>query len=391
MSEKFVYLPSIGDLYYHHIYLYYDEPLVFSCATKAMQFYFAVAMPSASKEADSWLLTPISTGRLIQAEKNLIEIRELLTNPETVIYQVDLHESSIDVIPVLPDQLTDEMLPEAGEFLDFGEAIELMPSELTPIEQAHREMRDIIEISLEKDNSHIHELPCDIVADTLDNLQQLIYALKYKSGTIRGAIPQNIKADCQLSLTGMFAASLGIRLKSSELCNMFWETPLTSALIDLNNLFDVAGDQNKLKQFLSLQNPRVAYRFKLLIASLLQGNVGIRVNNASPNNSAFSKHFTTKELTESLALIESEIEERVERHTFSGKLVGVNVQRETFEFVTIENERIKGVIAKEICNRQYSVPQVAEAVIEMKIDQDSLSKTEKILYKLVSLTPIIPE
>ena len=391
MNNLFLQIPAIGELYYHHTYLYYDEPLIFSCATKAMQYYFALAIPSAAPANETWLLVPISSGRLSKAEKNAIELRDLITNPETIIFHVDRIGTNISTTTIEPTALTDEMLPEAGEYLDYHPTLELLPSDQAPVEQAATEMRDIIEISLEKDDSHAHELPCLTVVDAIDNIQQLVYALAYKDGGIRGAIPQRIKEACQLSITGMFAASVGIRLKSDELCDMYYETPLTPTLKDLNHLFDVASDKDSLKDFLSEQNPRVAYRFRALLAALIHGRVGIKLNTASPNKNSYTKHYSTKELAKSFALIEAEIEEIVETQSFYGELVGANVERNTFEFVTTGDEHIRGKIAPSIRDSVFSIPQTAEAIVEMRIGQDTMSRAEKILYTLIDIKPIVPD
>ena len=390
MNELFVRLPSVGELYYHHTYLFYDEPLIFSCASKAMQYFFVLAVPATPSSDETWLMVPISSGRLSKAEKNAIELRDLIVNPETVIFQVDRIGTDVSAIPIDPSALTEKMLPEAGEYLDYSPALELLPSPQAPVDQAVTEMRDVLEISLEKDDGHAHELPCLTVVDAIDNIQQLIYALAYKNGGIRGAIPQKIKEDCQLSMTVMFAASVGIRLKSDELCDIYFETPLTATLKDLNNLFDVAADKDSLKAFLSEQNPRVAYRFRALLAALIHGKVGIKINTASPNRNSYTKHYSTKELAKSFALIEAEIEEIVETQSFYGELVGVNVERNTFEFVTTGNEHIRGKIAASIRDSVFSIPQTAEAVVEMRIGQDTMTRSEKILYTLIDVKPIIP-
>ena len=390
MNELFVRLPSVGELYYHHTYLFYDEPLIFSCASKAMQYFFVLAVPATPSSDETWLMVPISSGRLSKAEKNAIELRDLIINPETVIFQVDRIGTAVSAITIEPSALTEKMLPAAGEYLDYRPALELLPSPQAPVDQAVTEMRDVLEISLEKDDGHAHELPCLTVVDAIDNIQQLIYALAYKNGGIRGVIPHKIKEDCQLSITGMFAASVGIRLKSDELCDIYYETPLTSTLKDLNNLFDVAADKDSLKAFLSEQNPRVAYRFKALLAALIHGKVGIKINNASPNRNSYTKHYSTKELAKSFALIEAEIEEIVETQSFYGELVGVNVERNTFEFVTTGNEHLRGKIAASIRDSVFSIPQTAEAVVEMRIGQDTMTRAEKILYTLIDVRSIVP-
>lgn len=390
MNELFLHLSNLGDLFFHHTYLYYDEPLIFSCATQALQYFFVIAVPAAKQNADAWLIIPISTGRLAKAEKNIIEIRDLVLKPETIVWYVTCDNEGTDISVISPESLNEEMLPVKGEYLDYTASLELLPPKETPFDQASNEMRDIIEISLEKDDGHTQELPCMTIVDALDNVQQLVYALAYKDGGLRGAIPQRIKDECQLCVSGMFAASVGIRLKSNDLCDMYFETPLTETLNSFHRLFEVSSDKETLRDFLKTQNPRVAYRFRNLIVSLLHGNVGLNLNNASPNKSVYSNHFTTKELSRRLALIEAEVDEYVETQSFFGQLVGINVQRHTFEFITTGEEHIRGKISLEISEDVFSVPQMSEAVIEMRIGQDKMTRAEKILYTLVDVKPMVP-
>lgn len=389
MADLFATLPYIGDLYYYHIYLFYEEPQIFSCMTKTMQLYFAVAIPAENDEDSAWLVAPISIGRLLKAEKNSIEIRELLINPEATLLKLEQIRGELYVTNVNPETLTDDFLPESGELLDFIEGMELLPSAENPAIQATQEMRDIIEISLERDDSHITEVPCAALGDMLNNVQQLIYALAFKGGGLRGSIPKKIKEDCLLCATGMFAASVGIRLKSNELCDLFRKTPLTDTLQDFNHLFAVAGDKKQLRDFLAMQNPRVAVKYRALLRSLLSNKTGIRIRNASPNNEVFTQHFSINELSSNLNLINSEIEELVEQITFCGRLVGANIERGSFEFITIDNEKLKGQIASALICNVFSVPQDIEADFEIRIGSDSITREEKLLYTLTAMRPII--
>ena len=389
MNNLFASLPYIGDLYYHHIYLFYEEPQIFSCITKSMQLYFVVAIPSESDEEATWLLVPISSGKLLKAEKNAIEIRDLLLNPESLLLKVEQTQNEFSIISVTPETLTEDLLPESGELLDFVNGMEILPPSETPAVQASQEMRDIIEISLEKDDTHITEISCTALGDTLNNVQQLIYALAFKDGGLRGAIPKKVKEDCALCATGMFAASVGVRLKSCELCDLYKETPLTKTLQDFNRLFMVAGNKEQLREFLATQNPRVAVRYRALLRSLLSNKTGIKINNASPNNNVFSKHFSTKELSINLDFINSEIEEIVEQITVYGRLVGANVERCSFDFITTDNERIKGQIASTLISSVFSVPQSVEADLEIRVGTDSMTREEKLLYTLTAIRPTV--
>ena len=239
--------------------------------------------------------------------------------------------------------------------------------------------------------THITEIPCAVLGDMLNNVQQLIYAIAFKNGSLRGTIPKKIKEDCALCATGMFAASVGIRLKSNELCDIHRETPLTTTLRDFNHLFMAANDKDRLREFLSTQNPRVAVKYRALLQSLLTSKTGIKINNASPNNETFIKHFSTKELSSNLILINSEIEEIVEPITVCGRLVGANVERCSFEFITVSNESIKGQLTPALSSSVFSVPQSVEADIEIRIGSDSMTREEKLLYTLTAIRPIVPQ
>ena len=176
---------------------------------------------------------------------------------------------------------------------------------------------------------------------------------------------------------------------SRELCDLYKETPLTQTLQDFNRLFMVAGNKEQLREFLSTQNPRVAVRYRTLLRSLLSNKTGIKINNASPNNSVFSKHFSTKELSVNLDFIDSEIEEMVEHVTVYGRLVGANVERCSFEFITTDKEKIKGEIAASLISSVFSVPQSVEADFEIRIGTDSMTREEKLLYTLTAIRPTV--
>lgn len=393
MNNPFIELPTLGKLFFYRTYLFYDEPLLFSCVSTTMQYYFVIAIPSEIDTESSWIVVPVSQGRLTQAEKNAIEIRDLILEPEANVFEVvqsDNPKPEIKMTKISPKAITEEYLPQKGSFLDYAPSMELLVPTSASLDRAKTEMRDIIEFSLEKDNSHISELPCATAAETLNNLQQLVYALAYKDGSIRGAIPQKIRDTCSLSLSGMYAASVGFRLKSDELCDMFFETSLTPTIQDLNFLLSIASDREQLKTFFETHGHRVASKFRTFLGSLARHNVAFMYSGASPNNRSYSRHFSTQEISKSLALVAAEVKEIVETETFYGQLVGINVNNNTFELLTTEKDRIRGTISGSICGQQFSVPNTVEAIIEMRVGQDSMTGEEKIIYTLIQLNEIVP-
>lgn len=413
MSEIFARIPNIGELYYNHIYLFYDEPQLFSCITKAFQYYFAMLIDS-DDNFNQWLLAPISNQRLLRAEKNTLQIKDIFVRPETdFIWNVRWENGNYFSGQISPESLTADMLPEDGQLLDYNleilgkeypllnkvtketplhdcerKNIELRLAENTPYEVAVNERRDVIDLSLELDDGHLREISCTALSEVLEKTQQLFYAIGYKNGSILGPIPKTVKQNNKVNITNMFAASVGIRLKSDDLSDINFETPLTKTLSEFNFLFSVADDPDKLKEYLAEQSPRVAFKYRSFIKSLLSHKIGIKIDVASPNNSTFNRSFTTKELTKNLELVESKIEEIVQKETLYGTLVGINADRGTFEFVTVSDDRIHGTLSPQLMDTKYIVRQQAKIVVEEKIGIDSLTKNEKILFTMIQFEPI---
>ena len=389
MSELFATVPFIGDLFFKSVYLYYDEPQIFSCVTSTLQSFFIIAIPSDGEEESTWLAVPVSTGKLSLLEKNLIEIRDAFTHPESLIWRIYEIRDSFYAKCVQASELTEESLPVTGVYLEYSGNDELQPSTEAPLDRAKNEMRDIIEISVEKDDEHISEISCDTFSEILDGVQQLIYAIAYKDGGLRGAIPKKIREDAKLCVSDMFAASVGVRLKSNEYCDIHMETPLTTTLKDFNTLFELSDDKDSLHQFLTGKNPRIAVKYRSLIRSLVTKNNGIKINNASPNNATFTRHYSPKDLAKKLDLVNSQVEEISETLTFYGSLVGANVERNSFEFISADGENIKGVIAPEIRGNTFSIPEYVEIVVEVKVGTDSFTKEEKLVYTLQTIKPFV--
>ena len=90
-----------------------------------------------------------------------------------------------------------------------------------------------------------------------------------------------------------------------------------------------------------------------------------------------------------LDFIDSEIEEMVEHVTLYGRLVGANVERCSFEFITTDNEKIKGEIATSLISSVFSIPQSVEADFEIRIGTDSMTREEKLLYTLIAIKPTV--
>lgn len=111
-------IPQEGDLYISRVYLFYEEPQIFSCVNTEGQMYLVIAIPKDGLSADNaWLLLPISETRLSQAERHEIDTRALFLRPESRLLLALKNGETFAAKHIRPEQLTDNILPQDGEFL----------------------------------------------------------------------------------------------------------------------------------------------------------------------------------------------------------------------------------------------------------------------------------
>jgi len=78
-----------------------------------------VMVPVPSEHGEAWLCVPISFEKLEKFEKNEIEIRHALTQPESALLRIEMAETCCSIFMVEPSSLSEEMLPKKGEYLDY--------------------------------------------------------------------------------------------------------------------------------------------------------------------------------------------------------------------------------------------------------------------------------
>ena len=74
------------------------------------------------REEAEWLAVKVTKERLKELESNDMEIRKVFIEPEYgCLYLMYGNPKLLDMKLILPEQLTDEMLPYPGEYLDCHE------------------------------------------------------------------------------------------------------------------------------------------------------------------------------------------------------------------------------------------------------------------------------
>lgn len=118
MNDIFNTIKGIGELKYKNIYGFYDEPLMFSCYSATGGLYFILRLPC---DDEQWLAVEVSKYRLELLERNDMEVRLPFVNPENG-YLYRFYDNDLEFLT--PNQLTDDMLPYSGEYLDYENEIQ---------------------------------------------------------------------------------------------------------------------------------------------------------------------------------------------------------------------------------------------------------------------------
>lgn len=376
-KNLFADIPNIGQLYFYNIYLFYDEPQLFSCIDSNNHYYFVLAIPSEDDKA-SWLLVPVTTGRLSRLEKNTFQIRNALLKPENKIYRLDESDGLFCCNQVNPSDLTDDLLPEANTYLDYKQAQNPSLSNDNIADSAEFEMRDIIDISLEPNQTNDAEMSCFEVGNILTKIQNLFYELA-------GENKNNPKDEFTLCLSGMYVGSVGLRLKSKSNSNQSGETSLSPIIRKFNELLEASDDLTNLQILLQNNNSSINHKYKDFFEYLKRNKTSFVIQSSTPNKTSYlKKQFSYNSINKICKEINSVFintpQVRVETEEVRGRLVGINIQQKRFEFIDNNGNSIKGFISQGLLNNTFSIPNNVSARMEITYKNNKPQK-----YTLMSI------
>lgn len=309
MEYIFAIVKKIGTLSYKEIYGFYDVPLLFSCTTQVGGLL--VLLRLMSENTPAWLAVDISSSQLYKLERNDIELRNIFLKPENgFVYRffgdADLLETEI----LTPEQLTEDMLPFEGEYLDYDEE--------NLLEQ--NENRTVIEVSLEKDDSHEKRISTKALSDTLNCIQMLVYSLAYNGKNTIINIPDNIREQFSLDVTDTFVASFGIRLKTPVMEGEEAQKNCDEMLRRLDLLLNCMGSRESIETVLNTLGSSAISNYHKMLLALKRHNLGIGIQAISPTYRCDSHHLSTSQVAETLKGIRKGIKRIKREEEYKGIL-----------------------------------------------------------------------
>ena len=115
-------ITGLGRLEIVETYVYYDQPVLFSCKSAAGHLYLGVAADENDKH-ETWLYVGVSVERLSLIRSGGIDLHDAFAEPEDgfllreIIPYDDQTQPRME--PIQPDQISEDMLPMPGECLDL--------------------------------------------------------------------------------------------------------------------------------------------------------------------------------------------------------------------------------------------------------------------------------
>ena len=129
-------ITGLGKLEIIEIYDYYDQPVLFCCKSAEGRYYLGVAADK-NDDHETWFYVGISAERLNLVRSGAIDLHDAFAEPEDTFLLREIIPYDAQTEPrmerIQPAQISKDMLPMPGEFLDLETETLPAPSETEPM------------------------------------------------------------------------------------------------------------------------------------------------------------------------------------------------------------------------------------------------------------------
>lgn len=388
MNEPFLDIDLLGTVYINEVYEFYDEPLLFSCKNMFEHIFLSVCIDF-QKDKKIWYYLPISQAKLILAKKKQKSLYELFKNPEgNFLWQVHEYyeKKQAEAKKILSVDLDDISLPEKNTYIEYKDSEDKkIFNDESRLENAIKEKRDIFDVSFEVDGEHGNEIPSMILGKNIETIQRLIYYIAYIDGNLSSQIPKSIKESTTLNVTDNYAASFGVRFKSDDISDLHGKTKVQDSVKILMKLLNPNNKIQNKNDIIKGLNPNVGYRYKKMLENLFKDNISVKAYLATPSREYYETSLNTTQTKKIIDEILLQVEEREEQETYYGEIVGINVDKNKFEFITNDGDKIDGKISEVLNKETFEVPIETKVIIKKASEYNRFTLKDKITYWLIEI------
>ena len=388
MMADILNITGLGRLEIVETYVYYDQPVLFSCKSAAGHLYLAVAADK-NDEHETWLYVGVSTERLNLIRSGTIDLHDAFADPEDSFLLQEIipydDQTQPRMEPIEPDQISEDMLPTPGECLNLK--TETLPVLRDSKEIAKSKRQEILNLTLNFDGVFRTEAPVAILGKMFGKLQDVINAI----GMVRlqsQKITEDLRSKMQISLLEVGAGSFDIRLASTKTVDLLNHSDFGDAIEKFLNLLKAGSNQEQLKEILEQLRSKVAGEYIEFLKSLNDSVIDTKITWVSPDpDRGGTAYLSETQMQETIEILQRFQEETPSTFKVTGTLTGAFLRSKRFEIKTTEaiytgkiaDEAFEAV-SKATLSREYTV-----TIQELTQRNEATDEITKPKYQLLSL------
>lgn len=387
----------IGEKKINNIYEYYNEPLVYSFySTLGSLFLANLVYVNDDDTIYKWTYLPVTQKELYDIEHQKLTLFELYkgsTSP--IVYLYKECNEGIEYYSLLTSDLNNEYIPDADSYIDLMDTRETGLRVIESIEdKTIKSNRYIVDLSLEVNNEHEHEIDALLLGNTLIDFQELVFSANLPAATMKQApISVMNKEHYNMKVTQTYAASFGIRMESEKIATLFSDDPVKQSLEKIVKMFSTLEDYNNSKGYLSDYSQKSKYKFLSIIETLGKNKVDGKLSVAIPKGDTtqvLSTRFKDEQMLRYLKKESENIVYSSEELEIEGILLAFDSKASTFKFSAKESNFdnfYNGKLSSQVTDSISSIPKTGKALILIETKTKEFTGEQSSKYTLLKWTP----
>ncbi len=378
-------IPELGKLEIVEIYDYYDQPILYSCRNAAGHLYLVIAAAEDDQQF-TWLCVTVSVERLNLIRSGTIDLHDAFAHPEDP-YAIQVKvpyekHASIQTGFIQANQISEDMLPMSGEYLD-------LEIDKSPVLSNSEELLivvnpEILDINLMGSKT---QAPIARLGKIFTDLQNVINAIGSVIFQSKGNM-EYIKNIMGLSLYEVGTGSFKMRIVPTNDLGLFGYTDCGYAIEEFLKLVNARDNQTELRKCLGGLKSKVAKYYTELLKSLNQSATDTKFTWTSPKpGQVGTVYLSNSQMQEAIEILQKFQEEAPLKHTIAGTLIGGSLRTRKLEIKTPEKP-YKGIIVDK--DFEYTVDvtlgkEYSAEIQEVPERSETTGEITKKEYRLLSL------
>ena len=383
-------IPELGKLEIVEVYEYYDQPVLYSCKNTTGFFYLVVAADE-DDQYSTWLCAAVSTERLNRIRSGKIDLHDAFAHAEnTYLIQVKVpydQHASVQVDFIQSNQISENMLPVPGEYLDFE--IETLPMLSDAEEIVKLRNQEILNLTLNFAEAFKTQAPIAFLSNIFGKLQDVMNTIGMVCFN-SNQITEEIRHSMQISLLQVGTGSFDIRLASPEVTQLdiFGNSACGDAIEVFFELLNAKNNHDKLKELVERLRLRVVKNYTEFLKVLNESVVDTKFTWKSvTSNRGGTADLSSSQMQEVIEILQRFQEEAPAPRNITGILIGASLKSKRFEIETTD-EIYAGKIIDEAIDtvKNATLSKIYTATIqEITTRSEATGEITKTEYQLLNL------